>query len=53
MIIRIKNKKEEYEDVEVKFTSIWAAWVVSYLATIGVITAVVCVFAILMYAAGV
>jgi hypothetical protein len=36
MNLLIKNKKGDYEELEVKFSSFWGAWFLTYLATVGV-----------------
>jgi len=47
MNLSIRNKKGEYELVEVKFSSVWGAWFLCYLATMGVIFGVFLVIGIL------
>jgi hypothetical protein len=48
MNLKIKNKKGEFEDVEVKFTSFWGSWVLAYFATVGVIIGVCLAFGMMI-----
>ena len=48
MILKVKNKKGDYEELEIEFISFWGNWVLAYLATTGVIAGVALILGLLM-----